>query len=303
MPLSRHFEIVYMLLHKKKVTADELAEHFEVSTRTIYRDIDTLSAAGIPIYSSRGKGGGISLMEGYVFNTSLLSEQEQDDILMALQSVATATIPQVEEVLNKLSRLFKKDMGNWIEVDFSPWGSQNSQRQLFTLIRNAIITNRVIKFRYYNVAGEQSYRSVEPAKLLFKDKSWYVEGYCLNTESHRVFKISRMKEIAVTETSYEPRTVVASTDTKMNDLLHTIEVTLHISAQGAYRVYDEFAEKTITQKEDGSYTVTAQFPVGNWLDSYLLSFGPLLIEVSPEQVRTRILSHLETMKRNLNDPL
>ncbi|WP_246772765.1 WYL domain-containing protein, partial [Paenibacillus polymyxa] len=162
-------------------------------------------------------------------------------------------------------------MGNWIEVDFSPWGSQNSQRQLFTLIRNAIITNRVIKFRYYNVAGEQSYRSVEPAKLLFKDKSWYMEGYCLNTESHRVFKISR-----------------------------TIEVTLHISAQGAYRVYDEFAEKTITQKEDGSYSVTAQFPVGNWLDSYLLSFGPLLIGVSPEQVRTRILSHLETMKRNLN---
>lgn len=111
-----HFEIVYMLLHKKKVTDDKLAKHFEVSKRTIFRDIDALSAAGIPIYNSRGKGGGISLMEGYVFNTSLLSEQEQGDILMALQSVAAATIPQVEEVLNKLSRRFKKDMDNWIEV-------------------------------------------------------------------------------------------------------------------------------------------------------------------------------------------
>ncbi|KRE34292.1 helix-turn-helix transcriptional regulator [Paenibacillus sp. Soil724D2] len=302
MSLSRHFEIVYMLLHKKKVTADELAKHFEVSKRTIFRDIDALSAAGIPIYSSRGKGGGISLMEGYVLNTSLLSEQEQGDILMALQSVAAATIPQVEEVLNKLSRLFKKDMGNWIEVDFSPWGSQDSQRQLFSLIRNAIITNRIIKFRYYNVAGKQSYRSIEPAKLLFKDKSWYVEGHCLHTESHRVFKISRMKDIEVTETSYEPRTVVTSADTKQNNLFHTIEVTLRISAQGAHRVYDEFAEKTITQEENGSFTVTAQFPVGNWLDSYLLSFGPLLTEVSPEQVRTRLLSHLETMKKNLNDP-
>src|SRR6478736_5271624 len=86
-PISRHFEIIYHLLYKKKATAKELADHFEVSTRTIYRDIDDLSAAGIPIYSSQGKGGGIFLLDDYVFNTSLLSESEQDEILMALQSL------------------------------------------------------------------------------------------------------------------------------------------------------------------------------------------------------------------------
>jgi predicted DNA-binding transcriptional regulator YafY len=300
MSISRHFEIVYFLLYKKTLTAAELAEHFEVSTRTIYRDIDILSAAGIPIYSSRGKGGGISLMDGYVFNTSLLSEQEQNDILMALQSLTAAKFPEIEDVLGKLSRLFKKDRNNWIEVDFSPWGSEESQRQLFPLLRKAIATNRIIKFRYFNTVGEQSDRNIEPVSLLFKNKSWYLTGHCLTSNGYRIFKISRMKDIVVTEYHYEPRPAVPFTEAEENIMRNTIEVTLRISAEGVYRVYDEFAEKMITHNEDGSYNVTAEFPVGNWLNSYLLSFGTLLEDIDPEHLRTRILSNIDAIKRKLN---
>jgi len=103
------------------VTAGELAEHFEVSVRTIYRDIDALCQGGIPIYTSQGKGGGISLIDDFVLDKSLLSEKEQDKILMALQSLSAVQYPELDNVLLKLSGLFRKNNINWVEVDFSNW--------------------------------------------------------------------------------------------------------------------------------------------------------------------------------------
>ncbi|NBD22326.1 helix-turn-helix transcriptional regulator [Paenibacillus glycinis] len=300
MSVNRHFEILYMLLHKKTLTAAELAEHFEVSARTIYRDIDMLSAAGIPVYASRGKGGGISLMDGYVFNKSLLSEREQDDILIALQSLTAAKFPEAEEVLGKLSRLFKKETNNWIEVDFSPWGSEESQRRLFPLLRGAIVENRTIRFRYYNSYGKQSERSVEPASLLFKSKAWYLTGHCLASNGPRIFKIGRMKDIVVTDERFEPRPAVPLAEAEDNIMADAIEVTLRIAAEGAYRVYDEFAEETITRNADGSFGIKAAFPAGSWLESYLLSLGTLLEDVGPPPLRARILSNLDAIRSALD---
>jgi len=114
MQINRLFEIIYILLNKKSITAKELAEHFEVSVRTIYRDIDILSIAGIPIYTSQGKGGGISLLDDYVLDKSLLSEQEQKEILYALQSLTVANVPDTDKVLSKISNLFNKNKRNWI---------------------------------------------------------------------------------------------------------------------------------------------------------------------------------------------
>ncbi|MCL6459768.1 MAG: YafY family transcriptional regulator [Gorillibacterium sp.] len=292
MPLSRHFEIVYMLLHKKMITAGELAKHFEVSTRTIYRDIDVLSAAGIPVYCSQGKGGGISLLDGYSFNASLLSNQEQDDVLMALQTLVATEYPEMDAVLSKFARLFKKEGNNWLDVDFSPWGSGETKRHIFPLFRKAIADHCMISFRYYNSAGKESIRMVEPVQLLFKSRSWYLAGHCVTSDDSRIFKISRMRDIVKTERIFEPRQLVAAIDlAEENAARDMVEVTLRISSKGAYRVYDEFEETMITVNEDGSYTVKGDLPRGSWLDSYLLSFGTLLEEVSPELTRTRLLSH------------
>ena len=123
MQINRLFEIIYILLNKKLITATELAEHFEVSVRTIYRDIDTLSSAGIPIYAVQGKGGGISLLDDYILDKSLLSEKEQHEILYALHSLSGAKAPESDDVLERLNHLVNKNKTSWIEVDFSPWGS------------------------------------------------------------------------------------------------------------------------------------------------------------------------------------
>lgn len=298
MPIGRHFEIVYLLLNKKTMTAGELARHFEVSTRTIYRDIDTLSAAGIPVYSSKGKGGGISLMEGYVFNSSLLSSQEQVDILTALQSLTAARVPETDEVLAKLGRLFKKEINNWIEVDFSPWGGEETQKQLFPLLRRAIAAHLVISFRYYSSSGKQSVRCVEPLQLLFKNKYWYLIGYCRKSLDYRVFKISRMRDFALAEQTFEPKAApqIAVED---NIMQNAVKATLTISAAGAYRVYDEFSEDQIAAGEDGSFRVTAELPSGEWLYGYLLSFGTLLEGVGPEDLRQSLIAHLEKINSRL----
>jgi Predicted transcriptional regulator len=123
MQVNRLFEIVYILLEKKKVTANELAEHFEVSKRTILRDIDALTIAGIPIYTSKGKGGGISILDNFVLNKTTISDEEQSEILMSLQSLAATKYLDDSKILSKLETLFQKTDTNWIEVDFSRWNS------------------------------------------------------------------------------------------------------------------------------------------------------------------------------------
>lgn len=123
MKINRLFEIVYLLMDKKSMTAKDLAAHFEVSVRTVLRDIDTLAVAGIPIYTTQGKGGGVRLMDGYVLSKSVLTDKEQTDILSALQSLHAVSVPDVEPVLGKLRALFNKNATSWIDIDFSPWES------------------------------------------------------------------------------------------------------------------------------------------------------------------------------------
>ncbi|SHO52376.1 helix-turn-helix transcriptional regulator [Anaerocolumna xylanovorans] len=155
MQVNRLFEIIYILLSKKSITAKELAERFEVSVRTIYRDIDTLSSAGIPIYASQGKGGGISLLDDYVLDKSVLSEREQNEILYALQSLSITQAPETDKVLAKLSSLFNKSKTSWIEIDFSPWGSDENRTYQFTIIKDAILSHRIIEFNYFSSSGEK----------------------------------------------------------------------------------------------------------------------------------------------------
>ncbi|MDD7794737.1 helix-turn-helix transcriptional regulator [Clostridium sp. 'White wine YQ'] len=296
MQISRLFQIIYILLEKKSVTAKELAENFEVSVRTIYRDIDALSEAGIPVYSTQGKGGGISLIENYVLNKSLLSHVEQDKILIALQSLTATGYPELKDTLSKLSSFFNKSNTNWIEVDFSNWGKYDKQKDIFNILRNSILENRVINFSYFNSIGEKSNRNVEPFKLLFKEKAWYLIGYCIEKSSVRTFKITRMADVYITEKSCTHADLQEFSHEPAKDFsTKNIKITLKISSEGAYRVYDEFQEKEIKKNEDGSYTVISSMPEGEWLYNYLLSFGTMLEVIAPENIRDEMAKRLNKL--------
>lgn len=286
MQINRLFEIIYLLLNKKFMTANELADHFEVSVRTIYRDIDTLSLAGIPIYALQGKGGGISLLEHYVLDKSVLSEREQNEILYALQSMTVTQVPEADKVLAKLSSLFNKSRTNWIEVDFSPWGSDDKGFSQFTQIKDAILSHRIIEFNYFGSSGEKTARRVEPMKLIFKINAWYLQAYCQTRNELRMFKIVRMADVRITEdpfTQMIPEHLPGGGQSQ--ETQKWIELCFNISADGAYRVYDEFEEKEITKNTDGSFTIMTTLPESDWLIRYILSFGSEAEVKSPQHIR------------------
>lgn len=296
MQINRLFEIIYILLHKKITTAKELAERFEVSVRTIYRDIDILSSAGIPIYTSQGKGGGISLLNDYILNKSVLSENEQNEILFALQSLNAMQNPETDRILSKLSSLFNKDTVNWIEVDFTPWGSDKNQTSQFTILKDAILRHHIIEFEYINISGEKSARKVEPAKLIFKVHAWYLQGFCLSKKANRTFKISRMSDVHTTQEKFEARASEAVSENIREPESQTwIDVRLKIFPHGAYKVYDEFKEKDITKNQDGSFTIETSLPQGKWMFSYLLSFGTDIEVLAPRNIRDIMKHQLEKM--------
>ena len=299
MQINRLFEIIYLLLNKKFTTANELAEHFEVSVRTIYRDIDTLSLAGIPIYALQGKGGGISLLEHYVLDKSVLSEREQNEILYALQSLTVTQVPEADKVLAKLSSLFNKSRTNWIEVDFSPWGSDDKGFSQFTLIKDAILSHKIIEFNYFGSSGEKTARRVEPMKLIFKINAWYLQAFCLTRNELRMFKIVRMADVQITEDLFTQMIPQPLPDGgQLQETQKWIELCLNISADGAYRVYDEFKEKEITKNTDGSFTIKTTLPDSDWLIRYILSFGSEAEVKSPQQIRDMLQLELNkiTMK-------
>lgn len=293
---NRLFEIIYILMQKKKVTAKELADKFEVSTRTIYRDIEILSRANIPVYATKGKEGGIGLLEGYVLNKCILSEEEQNQILFALQGMKKVRGKEEKNILEKLSTLFNKEINDWIKVDFSNWEKGNEQEERFDMIKTAILNKNLIKFTYYNSNGERSKRIVEPLQIWFKDKSWYLISYCRLKEDYRIFKITRIKEIEILQKHFERNLPKEKKEEKYS--LKNISLELEINKEMTYRVYDEFENREITKKEDGNFIVNVEYPENEWIYGYILSFGEYAKVLKPEYAKTIIKDKLQKTLKN-----
>lgn len=293
---NRLFEIVYILIQKKKVTAKELANRFEVSTRTIYRDIEILSRANIPVYATKGKEGGIGILDEYVLNKTILTEEEQNQILFALQGMKKVAGQDEKDTLRKLSRLFNKSVDDWIRIDFSNWGKDNEKEKRFNMIKTAILNKNQIEFVYYNSNGEKSQRTVEPLQVWFKDKSWYLIAYCKMKQDYRIFKIARIKEIKILEEHFKRE--LQQENKKEEYKFKTVTLELEISKKMAYRVYDEFEDREINKKEDGSFIINVEYPENEWVYGYILSFGEYVKVLSPERVKRTIKDKIEKILKN-----
>jgi len=296
MQINRLFEIVYILLSKKNVTAKEFADRFEVSTRTIYRDIETLSTAGIPIYMSKGKGGGISLLPDFVLNKVVLTEDEKANIISSLKAVNSVNLSETDSALEKLSSLFGAENTDWIEVDFTSWVNAEDEKNVFNTIKSSILSKKIISFLYASGKGENTRRSVEPLKLCFKGQAWYLYGYCKIRSDYRFFKLRRIKELCVLNESFIRRSTAQIFTSKnvLDDEYITLK--LKISAKMAFRVYDEF--NNFEQLDDGSFIAEIIFPKGDWIFSYITSFGEHCEVLAPEDIRLYIKSKLQKILGN-----
>ena len=288
MQSSRLFEIIYILLQKQRVTARELAERFEVSTRTIYRDIDTISFAGIPVYTEKGKGGGISLLPDFVLNKSILSEREQDEILPALQGLSQIQVESADHLLRKLSTVFNKTAAKWLEVDFTDWGFE--REHLWKSIKSAILERRIAEFDYHSTYSEKTRRRVEPIQLWFKSKAWYLKAFDLEKMDMRTFKLTRIQDLTVTDELFSERDPVAVTQDRQLPGGHNPVITLRlcISNEMSYRVLDEFYSDIDEQTEEGSYIISMRLPEDNWVYSTILSFGEYIEVLEPPHIRDLI---------------
>lgn len=279
---SRLFKIVYYLLAKGQVTAPELAEKFEVSVRTIYRDIDALSGAGIPVYAEAGKNGGIRLMNDFVLDKTVLSEEEKQEVLTALQSVNTMQNRDDSQTLQKLSAMFQLHSENWLEVDFSRWGSQGTDNKKFELLKSAVIQQKCVKITYADSYGEMSERIVHPLKMTYKSMSWYLKAYCTQKEDYRIFKLTRIIDLEVLADGFSKHSF-PKPDDKAGQDYHTI--VLCFPQNMAYRVYDEFDKTQISRQENGDLIVSANMPEDEWLLGYLLSFGTQVEILEPAYLK------------------
>ena len=294
--LARLFEIVQILLTEKKVTAEKLACHFEVSKRTIYRDIETLTLAQIPVYSEKGRYGGIGLIKNFTIDKSFLSQNEQNEILFALQSLNAVQYSKNNITLTKLNSIFNRKADDWIEVDFSRYGENDSI--LFEKIKNSILEKKVIKFIYFNTKGKKSKRTVEPLKLWFKEKAWYLFAYCRKKKDIRQFKIARIKNLELTCEHFERELKKEDLKNQNNVNGKGTKIVIEVDKSQAYRVYDEFLEESIAKKENRNFEITIEIFENEWLYGYLLSFGEHLKVLKPARIREILAKKVEKMREN-----
>lgn len=308
---ERLLETVFLLLDKRKVTAEELATRFGVSKRTVLRDMESLSLAGIPIYSRQGKEGGFSLMETFILDKSLLTAEEQKEILSALETMKPFTENHTEKLLMKLKGIFSspEPRTDWLEVDFFRWGKKNGDSERFNLLKSCILKRQPVAFVYSGTSGKTEKRQAYPLKLVFKKNTWYLQGFCPDKNDYRTFKLNRLRELSVLPGSFEdkyrpplldnPEYILETPATNppdtgnQNPPVPIISLILEFSPEVAYRVYDEFEPEEITPNSDGSFTVEVSYPETDWVYGYILSFGTAITVISPRRVAEIIKSRSE----------
>lgn len=252
----------------------------------------------MPVYMSKGNGGGIYLMENYAINRTFISTQESESLLLAIRTLQATKYPEVDKVLEKLGAIFKDlPSQDWVEVDFSPWGSTTNESDKFNDIKRVLLQRKVIYFRYVNAEGQKSNRYVEPEKLVFKDNAWYLTAFCRQRQEFRTFRISRIKELMVLPDLFERKEAYITARETKNSSQPLVHLKVRVWAKALNRLYDYFDDTYITANGDGSFTLAVDLPDGEWLYSYILSLGDSAEVLEPLSLRRGIVSR---MKQALN---
>lgn len=291
MQIHRLVAMIYILLEHKMMTAKELAEHFEVSTRTIYRDVEALAQAGIPIYASKGQGGGIGLTEQFVLNKSVLTKEERQGVLSALKGLQAVQQSEAKAAWDKLSAVLGGGDEDWIEVDFGLWDGQNIINERFALLRQAIFERRLTVFSYDANGRAGSIRTVEAMKLICRGHDWYLLAWCRLREDYRYFKLTRMADLELTAEKFVRRPLPAQQirDAERQALARPmLELTVQIAPEEVYRLRDEFCPLKVETLANGRLLAKLTVPKGPWLYPYLLAFGEALEVIAPEDIRQEL---------------
>jgi predicted DNA-binding transcriptional regulator YafY len=302
MKIDRLVSMILILLEKERISAQALAALFEVSPRTIYRDMDTINMAGIPVLSVPGVGGGFEIMQQYKIDKKVFSASDLSAILMGLSNLSTMI--RGDELVNALAKVKSfipadraKEIelkANQIYIDLSPWiGNRNIQANL-EIIKTALLDRKLLSFDYADRYGNKTARTAEPYQLVLKNSHWYWQGYCYKRNDFRLFKISRISNLQMQEESFTPRDY-QKPQLDFAELLAarqtTIKIRIHQSVLD--RVLDYCTYENISPDGHEHYMVNFPFIENDYHYNILFSFGDKCECLGPDPVRTEMKRRIQ----------
>ncbi|GKU30557.1 helix-turn-helix transcriptional regulator [Clostridium folliculivorans] len=304
MKIDRIISIIMLLLERKQISATKLAEMFEVSPRTIFRDVETISLAGIPIVASPGVNGGISIMEEYKIEKKLFTVSDITSLLIGLGSIhSTMTSEEVLNTMAKIKGLVPADQIRDIElkskqitVDHTPWIGNKDPNVNLEKIRTALSENNLISFKYSAQNGIKSERKIEPYRLVLKSLSWYLQGYCTTRNDFRTFKLSRISSLELLEETFIPREFDYKALEISNNLeKKIIQIKLLIDESIRDLIIEFCGVENIKPHGNNKFIVSFPFTEDDFSYSMILRLGDKCECLEPENVRLEIIRRVENL--------
>jgi predicted DNA-binding transcriptional regulator YafY len=282
-----------LLVNRNKIQAKELADIFEVSVRTIYRDIEIINQAGIPVVTYPGANGGLGLIDSYRIDKNILGEDDIVSILRALRGLESSVADQkLMHVIEKIIGLVPKHQiqkvegkCNQVVIDFSGWEVNDDFKEKLGDFKKAIDNYKAVSFQYIASSGMETERTVEPVQIHFKERNWYLHGFCRLRNDYRFFKLSRIKNLKCLEWIFQPHDTVGMVHYQDEWSLNTVELLLKFSQRVRARVEEFFDAKKISYADNGEIYVTVMYPEDEWVYGFILSFGEDVEVIRPEHIK------------------
>lgn len=298
MRVDRLLSILLIITNKGLVTGQELADHFEVSLRTIYRDIDKLGEAGVPIASTGGRGGGYYIMSKYNLDKLFFNDEEIGTLVPLMENlkIAFGKNPQFNNIALKLETIYDKEKisNNKFSINMSHFNMQEDLKEYIYLIGKAIEETRLLQFDYINRRLEVSRRIAEPIQISFNHGEWFLIAYCRNRKDYRKFKLIRVRDLKIIE-PFEKRPIEREELDKIFRESYdnkSIKVTLRFKSKIGEHLIEHFSRDTISSLEDGNFMVTEYFPDDEGLVKFILSLGKDCEVLEPEFLREKVKKYV-----------
>ena len=310
MKIDRLVSIIMILLEKERISAQELAKMFEVSTRTIYRDIEAISMAGIPVLATSGSGGGIEIMKDYKVDKKIFSTDDLSALLMGLSNISGMVRgSEVANALAKVKSFIPSEKAKSIElkasqiyIDLTPWEGNASVKNALEIIKKALQENRLLIFTYIDGHGSKTSRTVEPYQLVFKSRAWYVQTFCRLKNDYRLFRLSRMTDLKILEETFTPREYqkpFLDFEETARSLQTDIKIRIHKSVLD--RILDFCPYERLSQDGEEYYLADYPFFDSDYYYDMLLSLGDKCEILEPAHVREKLKQKIKNLAEIYSD--
>lgn len=306
MKIERLLKLLFYLLNNKRVKIVDLSNYLDVSRRTIFRDIDTLTLAGFPIITHQGHGGGVELMDGYKFDKSILSEADISNVMVALNGLKNLGDNQkLEYLINKIVPKNHETSINDsdIYIDLSSWFVKDDSQELLLDIRKAINEHFFVEIDYHS-ASSYSKRTIEPYKLIFKYDDWYLLAYCMKRFAFRVFKLNRISAYSIEEKNFVPKAItekeiniaIPNKQSILNKEHEKYEIVLEFDLKEKEFIIGVLGAMNISERNQKGMIMFESYSL-DWVEHIVISLEDKVKVIEPLQLREQVVQKIEKMSK------